>query len=97
MSENHLKDVLKKVLSDLEEKGKEEHDLLMAWERAVGKRAARHTKPASLKSRKLTVNVSDSTWLYKLTLERKDIAERFNAIVGKKGKIRELRFRIGDI
>ena len=66
-----LKDVIKKIISDLETKDREESDIAGLWEKTAGKRAAKHTKPAFLKAKRLVVNTENSAWLYKLTLEKK--------------------------
>lgn len=92
-----LKDVVEKVISDLKKKGKEEPDILKIWEKTVGKRGSKHTKPAFLRSKRLLVNVSDSSWLYKLTLEKGKLIKKFNGNLKGKKKIRELQFRIGQI
>ena len=90
-----LKDVLKQIIGNIEKKEKEELDLLKFWEEAIGKGGARHTKIAFLKPKRLVVNVSDSTWLYKLTMDKKNIIKKFNK--QSKKKIKELQFRIGKI
>jgi len=92
-----LKDILKDVISNIEKREEKETRLLKAWESAVGKEAFKHTRPAFLKSGRLVVNVSDSPWLYKLTLEKKELIKKINTKLKDKKKIRELQFRIGDI
>lgn len=92
-----IKDVVKKIISNLEKKEKEELDIIKIWEKTVGKKGAKHTKPAFLKSKRLVVNVSDSSWLYKLTLEKASIIKKFNAGLKGRKKIRELQFRIGQV
>jgi len=95
--ETPLKDVLKKVISNLQKREEEEGSLFKAWEEAVGEKTAKHTKPVFFKEKRLIVNVSDSPRLYKLTLEKKKLIERFNKNMKGKKKIKELQFRIGDI
>ena len=93
-----IRDVIKQVLSDIEKKEEKETDLSGLWEKAAGKKAAKHTRPALLKRKRLVVNVSDSSWLYKLTLEKVALIEKFNQnIENPKKRIKELRFRIGEI
>ena len=92
-----LKNIVKSVIAGIEKKEKEELNIIEMWGKAVGKKAARHTRPVSLKTKKLIVNVSDSAWLYKLTLEKKALIKNFNGGLGKRGKICELQFKIGDI
>ncbi len=92
-----LKDTIKKVIADLEEREKEELDISKIWEKAAGKAASKHTKPAFLSSKRLVVNVSDSSWLYKLTLEKDRLIQGFNKNLKGRKKIKELQFRIGEI
>ena len=87
-----LGDEIKKIISGLQkEKGQ---DFLEAWEKAVGEKAAKHTKIIFLKNGQLVVNVNNSSWLYKLTLEKQGILERLNKAQNR--KVKELQFRIGD-
>ena len=92
-----LKDIIKRVVSQLEEKGKEEQDLFKTWEKIAGKKAAAHSKPAFFKAKKMVINVSNSSWLYKLTLEKAKLIEEFNKNIKSRKKVKELRFRIGEI
>ena len=92
-----LKDVLKGIISKLEKGQKGAHDELIAsWEKVVGKDAFKHTKLVSLKGGRLVVNVSDSSRLYELTLKRREIIKAINR-KRKKKKIKEIRFKIGEI
>lgn len=97
MKETPLKDIVKKIISSLEEKKAEELDIVKVWRKAAGSKASAHTKPAFIKKRRLVVNVSDSSWLYKLTLEKEDIKKKINRSVKGKKKISQLQFRIGEI
>ena len=92
-----LKDIIKKVISDLEKK--EEVDILKIWEKVVGAKAAKHARPTFFRSKKLIIKVSDSAWLYKLTLEKGRLIEKLNNdLMGKTKKmIKELQFRIGEV
>jgi len=92
-----LKDVVKQVISGLEKRQEEESAVIKAWQNAVGKKAAAHTKPVLFKGKKLVINVSDSSWLYKLTLEKKRIIKIFNENAKTRKKAEELQFRIGEI
>ena len=92
-----LKDIVKKIISGLEEREAEETDIVKIWERAVGKKASKQTKPVFLKSKRLIVTVSTSSWLYKLTLEKNKLIESINNDLKGKKKIKELQFRIGQV
>ena len=82
------------ALSGQERLGEEE--IKAAWRRAAGEAPAKHSKPVSFKKGSLIVNVESSSWLYELTVRKKEIIKTLEAELKKK-KIRELRFRIGDI
>ena len=92
-----LKGVLKKIVADLEKKGKEEEDLTRVWEKIAGTRAARNTKLAFMRSKRLVINVHNSSWLYKLTLEKETLKQKLNDALKGNKKIKELQFRIGEI
>lgn len=96
-NEAALRDILKNVISDIENKERSEGDIPETWRKIVGSKAAGHTKPEFLKGKRLVVKVSDSSWLYKLTLEKKSLLEKLNKALGSRKKIKELQFRIGDI
>ena len=66
------------------------------WKEAAGEKAAAHTRPASLRKKKLVVNVDGSSWLYELTLRKKEILERLQKKLGE-DKIKELQLRIGEV
>ncbi|MCQ9206793.1 MAG: DUF721 domain-containing protein [Omnitrophica bacterium] len=93
-----LKNVIKKVISDLERTETKEANIVETWSKIVGKKAAERTRPVFLKKKKLVVNVSDSAWLYKLTLEKNALINTFNTrIKNPARKIRELQFRVGEV
>jgi predicted nucleic acid-binding Zn ribbon protein len=91
-----LKSVLKGIIKDLGKKRLTEEEIKKAWGSAVGKKAASHTKPVSLKKARLVVNVDRSAWLYELTLKKREILEKLQAKLEAK-KIKEIRFRIGEV
>jgi len=92
-----LKDLVKGIISDLEKRDEKEELLKEAWEKSVGKNNAKHTKIAFLKGKRLVVNVSDSTRLYKLSLEKKSLINKLNESIKSKKKIKEIQFRIKNI
>ena len=95
--ERSIENILKDVIKDLSGKGRvSAEEVGRAWEEAAGHRAARHTKPVSIKKSVLTVNVDDSGWLYELTIKKKDLLKKLeDRIRGK--QLKNLRFRIGEI
>jgi len=93
----HLKSILKDVISEFGKREREEHNILSAWEKAAGKKAVKHTKPLFIKEKKLVIGVSNSSWLYKLTTERRKLLKVLNAELKGKKEIGGLQFRIGQI
>ncbi len=93
----HFSQLIGKVIEALS--GKErlgEEEIERAWRRAAGESAARRSRPVSFKKSILIVNVASSSWLYELTVKKREIVEVLEAEL--KGKrVKELRFRIGDI
>ena len=73
-----LKDAIKNIISKLEKGAKKDSELISIWERVVGRDISKHTKPRSLKSGRLVVNVSDSSRLYELTLKRQELIKAIN-------------------
>ena len=95
--EKHLKGIVNSLLRKWE-KGiaKKGSAVIEAWSSAAGKNAEVHTRPVSLKKGILVVAVDNSTWLYKLTLEKKRILKKFNEKYTGRIKAKDIRFRIGN-
>lgn len=90
-----LEDVLRNIITDLKKKDiVTEEDVAKAWKAAVGAKASAHSRPVSLRRATLGVNVDGSSWLYELTLKKKEILKKIEARLKKK-RIKEIRFRIG--
>ncbi len=73
-----------------------EDKILKVWEKAAGRRLARHSRPVSFKAKRLIVHVDSSPWLYELTLQRPKILVRLKKCFKKK-PVTEVQFRIGEI
>ena len=92
-----LQDVLKGLIRGLRAKeGFTKEEIQRKWKLAVGKRAALHTRPVSLRRAVLSVNVDRSSWLYELTVKKREILKKLEGRFKKK-KIKDIRFRIGEI
>lgn len=91
--EGLLRDAIK-ALGDKERLGEEE--IVEAWKAAAGAAAAGHSKPVSFKGAVVVVNVDNSGWLYELTLKKKEITRTLSEKLGGR-KIKEIRFRIGEV
>jgi predicted nucleic acid-binding Zn ribbon protein len=68
-----------------------------AWVASVDNETKEHTRPVSFKNGILMVVVEDSTWLYKLTLDKKVLLEKFNGNYTGRKKARDIRYRIGSL
>ncbi len=52
------------------------------WRRVVGRRAAQHSHPTSLRHGELLIAVDTSAWLWNLSLQRPKLLEGFRAAWG---------------
>ena len=92
-----IDNIVKNVIKDLTGKGRlSQEEVHGAWEAAAGDRAARHTKPVSIKKSVLTINVDNSGWLYELTIKKKSLLKKFEGKLRGKD-LKGIRFRIGEI
>lgn len=89
--------ILKDVIQDLGDKGRlSEEEIAGVWKEAAGEAAAAHSKPISFKRSSMIVNVDGSSWLYELTLGKKEILKKLEGRL--KGKrIKDIRLRIGEV
>ena len=75
----HLEDIVSGLIRRWEEKDlKKGNAVRTAWKAAAGEKATGHTQPAGFKKGTLMMIVENSAWLYKLTLEKRDIIKKFN-------------------
>lgn len=68
-------------------------EVAQLWRRLVGPRAARHSRPTSLRRGELLVAVENSVWLWNVTLQRQQILEGLRAAWGAEA-VTALRCRI---
>ena len=94
--ESPLGRMITKIIESLGDKGKlGEEEIMSAWQNAVGKQAASHSRPVSFKRATLIVNVDGSSWLYELSTRKKETLKKLDkGLAGK--KVKDIRFRIGD-
>ena len=92
-----IKDVVGALINKLAQKDvSDKTDILARWPKIVGKRAALHSRPVSLRRAQLTVAVDSSGWLYELSSEKRNIMKKLGgASIG--APIKNIRFRIGVI
>jgi predicted nucleic acid-binding Zn ribbon protein len=94
---NPLEGILKKIIGEVSEKGGlTEEDVKAAWDSAVGEKAAAHSRPRSFKGGRLIVSVDHSSWLYELTVGKKQILKKMEEALKSK-KIKEITLRIGEL
>lgn len=95
--EDSLGDLVKSAIAGFRGKGRiTAEEIASGWENAAGKRASKHSRPASFNRAVLKVNVDDSGWLYELTVKKKEILKRLGEELKSK-KIKDIRFRIGEL
>ncbi len=87
-----IKTVLKKIDSPSKKKGEAIEKI---WGEIAGAGASGHSKPVSLRKKKLTVHVDDSGWLYELSLRKKELLHKLQSVLGD-DVVTELRLRIGE-
>lgn len=96
-AKNPLEGLVKNIIKNLGGKNKlGEEEILKAWEKAVGRKAAAHSAPASFKKSGLVITVDGSGWLYELTTKKREILKKLEAKLNNK-KIKDIRFRIGEV
>lgn len=70
--------------------------ILDAWDSTVGEKISKISSAVSFKNGILFVEVSNSSWLYELTLLKPDILKKLNSTLNK-NTIKDLRFSIAKI
>ena len=78
-------DLNKEKVEEFRKKAEEEN-IGKAWASAVGKKAHAHTKPVAVRRAALIVNVDNSSWLYELTLKKRETLKKMQEKI--KGKER---------
>jgi hypothetical protein len=66
-----------------------------AWEKAADTNSGGRAELISYKNGVLTVVVENSSLLYKLTLEKREILKKFNEQYKGRKKAQNIRFRVG--
>ncbi|RKY42162.1 MAG: hypothetical protein DRP85_03880 [Candidatus Makaraimicrobium thalassicum] len=94
----HIKGILDGLLGKWEKGTVKKGDAVRAaWAATAEEEARKHARPVNMKNGILMVIVESSSWLYKFTLEKKDILERFNENYKGRKKATDIRFRIGTL
>ena len=71
-------------------------DFRSAWDEAVGSQLARHTCPGNLRRGVLEVFVRNSAVMQELMFRKRELVRRLSRSVPDQ-KIRDLRFRVGEV
>ena len=89
--------IVKSIIKKLDKQSNPtSEDIEKIWKEIAGKKAASHTKPASLRKKRLMMSVDGSSWLYELTLKKSELLAGLKKRLGE-DKIEELQFRIGEV
>jgi predicted nucleic acid-binding Zn ribbon protein len=73
-----------------------EYRVFGRWERAVGEVIARHTHPAAIRGKKLTVVVDSSAWMQQLSLLKPEIIGKVNEALGE-AAVESIILKLGDV
>ena len=73
-----------------------EIDIRRVWPRAVGRSVAEHAQPVRLEGGRLLVHVSDSAWLHRLSLMRRDLVRNVNDLLAAPA-VKDVRLRLGPL
>ncbi|MBD3426945.1 MAG: DUF721 domain-containing protein [Candidatus Omnitrophica bacterium] len=94
----HVKGIIEGLITKWEKGAvKRANAVSRAWAGSVEEETKEHARPVSFKNGILMVIVEDSTWLYKLTLEKRKILKRFNENYTGRKKAKDIRFRVGTL
>lgn len=70
--------------------------LIDRWDQVVGSQVAGHTRPASLKFRKLTLHVDSSAWMNQLNYLKEELIGKINRELGENW-VKEVYLKIGPV
>src|SRR3989338_4744590 len=92
-----IKSIIGSVLQNIQKKRElyPEEGIEEIWLRCVKKNMAKHTKAHFLKRGTLFVNVENPAWIFELNIKKEEIVEKLQSL--SKNKIKNIRFRVGDI
>jgi hypothetical protein len=92
-----LSSTIEKILNDRGWGAKlKEYRVFSLWQKAVGPGIARHTQPASIRGKRLTVVVDSSAWMQQLSLLKPEILSRVNDRLGPDG-IESITLKLGEL
>ncbi|MFH1460140.1 MAG: DUF721 domain-containing protein [Candidatus Omnitrophota bacterium] len=89
-----IKDVVDEFLNEFTpEKLSTQTKIMHYWPSIIPKNALEHTHPLLIKNKTLVVLVSNSAWLYRLTLEKDSLLKKIRSYT-KETTITNIRFKI---
>ena len=92
MAFTSIKKALENVLKEYDIKEDVDvYKIFHLWDRIVGDKTARHTKPARIGKNILFVEVDDPLWLTQLRYMRDDIMDKIESNV-KRGVLKDVKF-----
>ncbi len=92
----HLEKIVSGLIRKWEKGKRKKGDAVRAaWATAAGSQAAGHAQAVSFKKGMLMVIVENSTWLYKMTMGKREIITGFNHNYTGRQKLTDIRFRVG--
>jgi hypothetical protein len=92
-----LSSTIERILNDRGWGAKlKEYRVFSLWQKAVGPGIARHSQPASIRGRRLTVMVDSSAWMQQLSLLKPEIIAKVNSRLGPDG-IESITLKLGEL
>lgn len=87
--------ILMKLIKQYGLEGKmQEYTIAEKWEQIAGSIIAAHTRPDSIRFKKLYVNVDSNAWIQELSFYKKDLVTRVNDYFGRQ-IVNDVFFKIG--
>ncbi len=94
----HIGGIIEGFIKKLAEgSAKRANSVTSAWIASTEKETQRNAAPVSLKNGVLIVLVENSTWMYKLMLEKRELLKNINENYAGRKKIKDIRFRVGTM
>jgi hypothetical protein len=92
-----LSSTIERILNDRGWGAKlKEYRVFSLWQKAVGPGIARHSQPASIRGRRLTVMVDSSAWMQQLSMLKPEIIAKVNDRLGPDG-IESITLKLGEL
>lgn len=90
-----VEEILNQFFKERKKAGKSlESRIIDQWPEIIPQEAQEHTKPITIKNKTLIIAVSNSAWLYQLTLKKAEILKAVKNLFNSKD-IEDIRFKIG--